>query len=55
MRSRIKKKERNEGDEEACDQPNEKSPVELEMLRLLIIDHYPVPLLNNISLDKFKE
>ena len=27
----------------------------MEMVQLLIIDHYPLPLLNNISLDKFKE
>ena len=28
MRSQIKTKKRNEGDEEVCDQPNEKSHVE---------------------------
>jgi hypothetical protein len=27
----------------------------MEMVQLLIIDHYPVVLLNNISLDKFKQ
>jgi hypothetical protein len=28
---------------------------EMEMVQLLIIDHYTVVLLNNISLDKFKQ
>ena len=31
-----------------------KESCEMEMVQLLIIDHYPVVLLNNISLDKFK-